>query len=120
MLSTGFEEDKSEKTDRMTKLEETIQRQQEALDTLGAALKEEQENRRALETFSKKAIEANTENDELAAKKADSGVAALQKDVAYLEQILRAEVKARLQVAEETKERTDSLVARVVENGRVM
>jgi len=120
VLSTGFESDKAEKSDKVAALEVTLQRQQQAIDTLTEALREERANRLALEEFTRKEIDANTSNDELALQKSDTGVRAVQKDLTYLEQILRAEVKARLQLSEETKERTDSLVTRVAESGRAM
>ena len=87
---------------------------------LSEALKEERENRLALESFTKKEIQINTDNDAQDDDAAKSGIVAVQKDVSYLEQILRAEVKARLQLSEEGKERTDSLVQRVAESGKAM
>ena len=80
---------------------------------LTETLREERENRLALESFTKKEIMINADNDAQDDEAAKHGIVAVQKDVSYLEQILRAEVKARLQLQEEGKERVDSLVQRV-------
>jgi len=87
---------------------------------LTETLREERENRLALENFTKKEIMINTDNDAADDEQAKSGIVAVQKDMDYLQQILRAEVKARLQLQEEGKERVDSLVQRVAESGRGM
>ena len=61
---------------------------------LTETLREERENRLALESFTKKEIMINADNDAQDDEAAKHGIVAVQKDVSYLEQILRAEVKA--------------------------